>query len=227
MTYVLTKHFWKVWLALWATALAAQSTHPITGRQIAPVMGVRGADWLDRTERQSEEDPERAIRELHLKPGMTVADIGAGTGYYTIRIAKLLSPTGKVLANDIQPEMLARLRAKAKAAGVNNVETILGAENDARLPRASIDMAIMVDVYHELSQPQQMLDSIRTALKSAGELVLLEFRKEDANVPIRPEHKMALDQIKAEVEPQGYKFEKSVESLPWQHIVFFTLAAAN
>ena len=227
MTYVLTKHLWKVWLALWATGLAAQSTHPITGRQIAPVMGVRGADWLDRTERQSEEDPERAIRELHLKPGMTVADIGAGTGYYTIRIAKLLSPTGKVLANDIQPEMLARLRAKAKAAGVNNVETILGAENDARLPRASIDMAIMVDVYHELSQPQQMLDSIRTALKPGGELVLLEFRKEDANVPIRPEHKMALDQIKAEVEPQGYKFEKSVETLPWQHIVFFTLAAAN
>jgi ubiquinone/menaquinone biosynthesis C-methylase UbiE len=227
MTYALTRYLWKVWLALAATGLTAQSTHPVTGRQIAPVMGIQGADWLDRADRQSEEDPERAIRELHLKPGMTVADIGAGTGYYSIRIAKLLSPNGKVLANDIQPEMLAHLRANAKKAGLNNIETVLGAENDARLPRGSVDMAIMVDVYHELSQPQRMLDSIRVALKPGGQLVLLEFRKEDASVPIRPEHKMALDQIKAEVEPEGYKFEKSVETLPWQHIVFFTPAGAN
>ncbi len=206
-------------LALHLTA--AQAVHPVTGRQIAPVMGVSGADWLDREERAREERPDEAIAQLHLKPGMIVADVGAGTGFYSLRLARAVSPGGVVFANDIQPGMLERLKANAKAAGVTNIVEVLGSESDPRLPERKLDRVVLVDVYHEFSRPQQMLDRIRESLKPSGELVLLEFRKEDPSVPIRPEHKMSVAEVKAEVTPEGYRLEKVVETLPWQHMIFF------
>ena len=184
-------------------------------------MGISGADWLDREEREKEEKPEKAIAALDLKPGMFVGDVGAGTGYYSIRIAKHIAPGGKVFANDIQPEMLDKLRSNATAEGVTNVEPVLGTESDPKLPRGKLDLVILVDVYHEFSRPQRMLEAIRDSLKPGGRLVLLEFRKEDPTVPIRPEHKMSVEEVKAEVTPEGYRFEKVVDTLPWQHIIFF------
>lgn len=204
-----------------------QTEHPVTGRRIAPVMGVSGADWLNRPEREREENTERALEELHLRPGMVVGDVGAGTGYFSLKIAKRVAPTGKVYANDIQPQMISKLRANAEAAGITNVVPVLGTESNPNLPVAQLDLIIMVDVYHELSRPQRMLQQLHTALKPNGQLVLLEYRKEDLSVPIRPEHKMSLEEVKAEVEPEGYRFEKSVETLPWQHMVFFRKAPVN
>lgn len=214
-------------VTLLSLAATAQTNHPVTGRRIAPVMGMSGADWLNRPEREREEDTALAIKELALRPGMVVADIGAGTGYFSIRIARHVLPGGKVLANDIQPEMLERLKVNAKAADVANIDTILGTESDPRLPENAVDLVIMVDVYHELSRPQRMLGHIRAALKPGGKLVLLEYRKEDPGVPIRPEHKMSIVEVKAEVEPEGYRFEQSIESLPWQHMIFFKKALPN
>jgi ubiquinone/menaquinone biosynthesis C-methylase UbiE len=185
-------------------------------------MGMSGADWLDREERAKEEHPDDALAALDLKPGMLVGDIGAGTGYYSIRIAKRIQPGGVVYANDIQAGMLQRLRAHAAAEQVSNVRTILGTESDPMLPPEKLDLVVLIDVYHEFSRPQRMLQGIRSGLKPGGRLVLFEYRKEDPAVPIRPEHKMSLAEVKAEVTPEGFHFEKSVETLPWQHIIFFT-----
>jgi ubiquinone/menaquinone biosynthesis C-methylase UbiE len=201
--------------------VAGQSVHPVTGRPIAPVMGIGGAGWLDREERAQEEQPQKAIAQFNLKPGMMVGDVGAGTGYYSIRMAKLLGPTGVVYANDIQAAMLEKLSAKAKEANVTNIVTVLGSESDPKLPADKLDLVILVDVYHEFSRPQRMLQGIRESLKPGGRLVLLEYRKEDPSVPIRPEHKMSVAEVKAEVLPEGYTFEKVVDTLPWQHIIFF------
>jgi ubiquinone/menaquinone biosynthesis C-methylase UbiE len=213
-----------VWLSLSGIAVHAQSVHPITGRRIAPVMGLSGADWLDREERQREEQPEKAIAELNLKPGMNVGDVGAGTGFYSLRVAKAILPGGVVYANDIQRGMLERIEVNAAAQHLTNVITVLGTETDPRLPVLKLDLVLLVDVYHEFSRPQRMLDRIHDSLKPSGRLVLLEFRKEDPAVPIRPEHKMSVEEVKAEVTPQGFEFEKVVDSLPWQHIIFFTKA---
>lgn len=184
-------------------------------------MGMSGADWLDREEREREERPEAALNTLALKPGMYVGDVGAGTGFYSLRMAALVGPTGKVFSNDIQPAMLEKLRANAAAKHIKNIETVLGTESDPKLPVGTLDLVILVDVYHELSRPQRMLDHIRESLKPGGELALLEFKKEDPGVPIRPEHKMSLEEVKAEVTPEGYQFEKVIDSLPWQHVIFF------
>ncbi len=184
-------------------------------------MGMGGAGWLDREEREREEQPQKAIAQFNLKPGMMIGDVGAGTGYYSLRIAKLVGPAGTVYANDIQPGMLQKLSENAAASGIGNVVTILGTERDPKLPEGKLDLVVLVDVYHEFSQPQLMLQGIRKGLKPGGRLVLLEYRKEDPNVPIRPEHKMSVDEVKAEVLPEGYVFEKVVEKLPWQHIIFF------
>ena len=184
-------------------------------------MGVGGADWLDREQRVREEQPDKAIAALNLKPGMLAADVGAGTGFYSIRLAKAVAPDGIVYAEDIQPGMIERLREKAAAAGVHNVEPILGTEADPRLPKGKLDLVVLVDVYHEFSNPQQMLDRIRDSLKPGGELVLIEFKKEDPSVPIRPEHKMSVAEVKAEVVPEGYRYEKVFDDMPWQHVIFF------
>jgi SAM-dependent methyltransferase len=202
--------------------LGFQDTHPVTGRRIAGVMGVGGADWLERPERETEEQPEKALDALGLKAGMTVADIGAGTGYMSLRMAKRVGPAGKVYANDLQPEMLRMLRENAAQARLTNVETVLGTESDPKLPKGQIDLVLLVDVYHEFSQPQQMIRKIREALKPDGRLVLLEYRKEDPKIPIRPEHKMSVAEVKAELEPEGFVLGPVMETLPRQHILILT-----
>jgi len=208
-------------------AAAFQSTHPLTGRHIAQVMGVGGADWLERPERESEENVEGALNAIGLKPGMTVAEVGAGTGYVALRMARRVGPTGKVYANDVQPEMLQLLRANASKARLTNVTTVLGSETDPKLPPGQIDLIILVDVYHEFSQPQKMLQGIRAALKSDGRLVQLEYRQEDPTVPILPDHKMSVAEAKTEVEAEGFKLGPVIETLPRQHILIYTKTAST
>ena len=209
-----------IWLCLFTAALA-QPVHPVTGRPIAQVMGVGGADWLERSEREMEEAPEVALDALSIRRDSTVADIGAGVGYLTWRLAERVGPQGKVYANDIQAGMLKRLRDNMAARHITNVETVLGAEDDPKLPADKIDLALLVDVYHEFSKPQQMLRKIRQSLTPDGRLVLLEYRKEDPDVPIRPEHKMSIAGVKAEVEPEGFRLEQTLSVLPRQHILIF------
>jgi ubiquinone/menaquinone biosynthesis C-methylase UbiE len=200
---------------------AETRVHPVTGRVIAPTMSAEGADWLDRPERQREERPDRAIAALQLRPGMNVAEIGAGTGYYALRIARQILPWGTYYANDIQAAMLARLVTNAARLKLTNVQTVLGTQTDAKLPSGALDYVLMVDVYHELSEPQLMLRNIAKTLKPDGELVLVEFRKEDPNVPILPEHKMSVKEVVAELAAEHYDLDHTVETLPWQHILFF------
>jgi ubiquinone/menaquinone biosynthesis C-methylase UbiE len=207
--------------------LLAQATHPLTGRQVAPVMGAAGAGWLDRPEREAEEQPEQALDALKIRTGMTVADVGAGTGYMALRMARRVGPTGKVYANDLQPEMLQKLRARSQREKLSNVETVQGTEADPKLPPNTMDLVLLVDVYHEFSQPQAMLDKIRESLKPDGRLVLLEYRKEDPAVPIRIEHKMSVAEVKTEVEAQGYKLDQVIEKLPRQHIIIFRKVATG
>ena len=206
-------------LLLVAAGAEAQRRHPVSGRVFAPVMGVAGAGWLERTEREREEAPSKAIEALDLKPGMVIADIGAGSGYYTSRMAKKVAPAGRVIATDIQPGMIEILERRIKSEGLGNVTTILGAIDDPKLQPNSIDLAIMVDVYHELQQPQLFLQRLKPAFKPGGRLVLLEFRKEDPNVPILEVHKMSVAEVRAELEAEGYAIDRVIDILPWQHII--------
>ena len=199
--------------------LEAQRRHPVSGRVFAPVMGVGGAAWLERPEREDEEAPSKAIDLLDLKPGMAVADIGAGSGYYSSRIARRVGPAGRVYATDIQQGMIDILDRRIKAEGLANVTTILGAPDDPKLPPNSIDLAIMVDVYHELQQPQVFLQRLKSAFKPNGRLVLLEFRKEDPKIPILEVHKMSVTEVDQEMTAEGYAIDKVVEGLPWQHLI--------
>jgi ubiquinone/menaquinone biosynthesis C-methylase UbiE len=197
----------------------AARRHPVSGRVFAPVMGVGGAGWLERAEREDEEAPSKAIEALGLKPGMVVADIGAGSGYYTSRIAKQVAPSGRVVATDIQPGMIAILERRIKSEGLANVSAVLGAMDDPKLEPNSIDLAIMVDVYHELQQPQVFLQRLKPAFKAGGRLVLLEFRKEDPKVPILEVHKMSVAEVKTELEAEGFVIDRVIDVLPWQHII--------
>ena len=207
-----------------AVTLVAQQrgVHPVSGRVYAQTMSVQGAPWLDRRERADEENPDLALRLLRIRRGATVADIGAGSGYITIRMAKIVGPMGKVYASDIQQGMLELLQQNVSKAKLDNVIPVLGAIDDPKLPADSLDLAIMVDVYHEFSEPQKMLQRIREALKADGRLVLLEYRAEDANVPILPDHKMTKAQVKQEVEHEGFRQSRVYDDLPWQHLFIFT-----
>ena len=207
-----------------ALTLVAQQrgVHPVSGRVYAQTMSVQGAPWLDRREREDEENPDLAIRLLRIRKGATVADIGAGSGYISIRMAKTVGPMGKVYASDIQQGMLELLQQNVRKAKLDNVIPVLGAIDDPKLPADSLDLAIMVDVYHEFSEPQKMLQRIREALKADGRLVLLEYRAEDANVPILPDHKMTKAQVKQEVEHEGFRQSRVYDDLPWQHLFIFT-----
>lgn len=207
---------------LFAALCAGQEVHPVTKRPIAGVMGMGGADWLTRPERDKEEHPEQALDAIGIAAGATVADIGAGVGYFTEKLARRVGPTGKVYANDIQPAMLEQLRKNMAAEHLTNFEAVLGTVDDPKLPKNAIDLALLVDVYHEFSKPQEMLRHIRESLKPGGRLVLLEYRKEDPRVPIREEHKMSVKGVRAEIEPEGFLFQKSIETLPEQHILIFT-----
>lgn len=193
--------------------------HPLTGRQIAGV--ATDAGWMDRAAREQEEAPEQALALIGIRPGMVVADVGAGSGYMTTRIAALVGPTGKLYANDIQPALLRILQDKVRAAHLTNVEIVLGSETETRLPDNAIDLALLVDVYHELWHPQEMLRSIRRSLKPGGELALVEYRKEDPTIPIAPTHRMSVADARTEVEAEGFTFERVVPALPRQHIIIF------
>ena len=193
-------------------------------RKPAPVMSAAGADWLTRPERIKEENPDAMLKALDIKPGSTVADVGAGIGYHAWRLSEIVGPDGKVLAEDIQPEMIRMLEKNIQQRKATNVRPILGTETDPKLPAGQVDLVLMVDVYHEFSDPVTMMQNIRKSLKPDGRVVLVEFRKEDDNVPIRPEHKMSTQQVRAELEPLGFKFEKVLDFLPWQHILFFSVA---
>lgn len=210
-------------LILGASAISAQDKHPATQRRIADVMGFGGAPWLERAEREQEEAPERALKLIGIEPGMVIADVGAGTGYFTRRMAKLTGPTGKVYAIDIQPRMIEALKKNAAREKLTNVEPVLNREDDPMLPRGQLDLILMVDVYHEFAHPQIMLRKLRETLKPDGRMVLLEFKKEDPGVPIRPEHKMSVEEARVEVEAEGFKLAKVISSLPRQHILIFTL----
>ena len=190
------------------------------GREISQVMGHPGIGWLERTDREKEEAPSKAIARLELAPDAVLADIGAGSGYYSFRIARKL-PQGKVIAVDIQPEMLDFLKAESVKLAVKNVQPHLGAIDDVKLPPASIDAALMVDAYHEFDHPVEMLASLRSALKPKGRIYLLEYRAEDENVPIKPHHKMTEAQARKEFEAAGFRFVVNKPDLPWQHLMIF------
>jgi ubiquinone/menaquinone biosynthesis C-methylase UbiE len=208
-------------LILFLCALAwAQDVHPITGRRYAGVMSADGASWLTRPEREEEEQPDEALHAIGIAKGSVVADIGAGSGAITWRLAQRVGPAGKVYANDIQPRMLDLLRQNMAQRKIDNVETVLGAEDDPRLPAASVDLELLIDVYHEFHHPREMLRHLRESLKPDGRLVLLEYRA----VKIRPEHKMTLAMVKAEVEPEGFHLDKTIETLPRQHIIIFKVS---
>jgi SAM-dependent methyltransferase len=208
-----------------AAGLAAQTpgVHPVSGRRYAPVMGYQGAPWLERGEREEEEAPDVALDVLKIPKGAAVADIGAGSGYITVRLAARVGPSGRVFANDVQPQMLNMLARRLSNSKITNVTLIEGTLDDPKLPPAAVDLALMVDVYHELSQPQAMLRHLRESLKPGGRLVLLEYRKEDPTVPIKPEHKMSVAEAKMEVEAEGFTLQKVDESLPRQHILIFVV----
>ena len=193
------------------------------GREIAPVMGFQAAGWLERPEREKEEDPARLLAALDLKPGMVVADVGAGSGFHAFRMAKLVGDAGKVLAVDVQPEMLALIEKRAKREQVANVVPVKGAEADPNLAPGSVDLILMVDVYHEFSKPYEMGERLVAALKPGGRLVFVEFRAEDNAVPIKAVHKMSERQvIKEMAEFPAVAHTRTVGTLPWQHVVVFT-----
>jgi ubiquinone/menaquinone biosynthesis C-methylase UbiE len=205
-------------------AAEANLPPPLTeykGRSIAPTMTYHGADWLIRESREKEEHCRTLIKALKLKSGDTVCDMGCGNGYYTLKMAKLVGKTGRILAVDIQPEMLHLLELRSKEYGVGNVEPVQGTVADPKLPDAEVDLILLVDVYHEFSYPEQMLRAMRKALKPHGRLALVEFRLEDPSVPIKLEHKMSKEQIMKEIPSSGFKLVEEYEKLPWQHVMFF------
>jgi ubiquinone/menaquinone biosynthesis C-methylase UbiE len=185
-------------------------------------MGTAGADWLIRPERIQEEEPDRMLASLEIKKGSVVADVGAGVGYHVWRLSDIVGPTGKVIAEDIQDGMLQMLRRNISDRKLRNVDVVLGTQSDPNLPGNTLDLVLMVDVYHEFSDPVSMMRHIKDALKPNGRVVLVEFRKEDPNVPIQPLHKMSVQDVRSELEPMGFKFQRSLEFLPWQHVIFFT-----
>ncbi len=190
-------------------------------REISFVMGHRAAGWLNRPERIREEMPDEVVANMNLQPNHVVADIGAGSGYFSFRIADLV-PNGKVLAVDIQPEMLQLIERQKIDKGVNNIEGVLGQVDDPNLELNSIDAAIMVDAYHEFSHPFEMINGIHAALKPGGRIFLLEYRGEDASVPIRPLHKMTEEQVVKEMNVFGLEWTETLDFLPWQHMMIFT-----
>jgi 2-polyprenyl-3-methyl-5-hydroxy-6-metoxy-1,4-benzoquinol methylase len=214
------------------SALRAQQRHDRTqpippalthymGREIAQTMHYRGAPWLTREEREQEERCSLLLANLGVKRGMTVCDMGCGNGYHTLPLAKMVGPEGRVLAVDIQPQMLKMLERRAAEAGLDNIEPVLGQLHDPKLPEGEVDLILMVDVYHEFSHPEHMLAAMRRSLAPDGVLVLTEYRAEDPNVPIKPLHKMSKRQILKEFTPNGFKLVKEFDRLPWQHMMFF------
>jgi ubiquinone/menaquinone biosynthesis C-methylase UbiE len=215
-----------LFVLLFHATACGQESHPVTGRHYAGAMGVSGAPWLVRDEREAEEHPDQALDELKIAKGATVADVGAGVGYMSWRLAARVGATGRVYANDIQPQMLELLKKNMVERHITNVVPVLGEPDDPKLPQGQMDLVLLVDVYHEFEQPQTMLRHIRESLKPDGRLVLLEYRAEDPKVPILPQHKMTVEQVKTEIEPEGYRLDQVIESLPRQHIIVFKRKAS-
>jgi ubiquinone/menaquinone biosynthesis C-methylase UbiE len=191
------------------------------GREIAQTMHFAGAPWLTRESRDREEEPAKLMKALKLKAGMTVCDLGCGNGFYSLKLAKEVGDRGKALAVDIQKEMLDMLQKRADKAGEKNVEPILGSVIDPKLPDGAVDLVLAVDVYHEMDHPVEMLAALRKSLSKTGRLVLVEFRAEDPNVPIKPLHKMSKAQIMKELPANGFKLVEQYDEMPWQHVMFF------
>ena len=191
------------------------------GREIAQVMGVGGIGWLDRPEREQEEHPEIVMDALDLHEGEVVADLGAGSGFFTFRIAKRVGKSGKVLAIDIQDEMIDTIRRRANELAVANVEEVRASETDSHLRGGSVDIVLMVDVYHELAYPYEVMTKVREALKPGGRVVFVEYRQEDPRVPIKEVHKMSVEQLDKEMKVVGLARTRTVETLPWQHIAIY------
>ena len=191
------------------------------GREIAQVMGHLGAGWLERPEREKEEHTSKLLPPLKIKKGDVVADIGAGSGYYTMKLAEIVGPKGKVYAVDIQPEMLAIIKNRMQAAKLTNIELVQNTEKEGKLPANSVDLILLVDVYHEFSYPYEMTVDMLRALKTGGRIVFVEFRLEDDNVPIKLVHKMTEKQVKKEMEPHPLRHVQTLGHLPWQHVIIF------
>ncbi len=190
------------------------------GREISHVMGHRGSDWLDRPSREQEERTDLVLKNLTLSPTSVVADIGAGSGYYSLKISRLV-PRGKVLAVDIQPEMMEIMQQKIDEADIQNIKLVLSSDKDPKIPSDSVDLVFMSDVYHEFAWPAEMLKEINKALKPNGKVVLLEYRKEDPQVPIKELHKMSEKQAVEEFKAAGFSFIENKKLLPWQHFLIF------
>ncbi|MEM9352582.1 MAG: methyltransferase domain-containing protein [Planctomycetota bacterium] len=191
------------------------------GRQIAPTMSYLGADWLVRTTREKEERPDLLIAALGLERGQRVCDFGSGNGYYTLRLAPLVAPVGRVDAVELQPEMLELLAARAEARGIENVQTVLATDTQSGLAERAYDLVLLVDVYHELADPAAALAELRQSLRPTGRVALVEFRLEDPYVPIKPLHKMTQAQCLKEFRSGGLKLVGQFDRLPWQHVLFF------
>ena len=190
------------------------------GRQIAQVMSHFGIDWLERQEREQEENTTQLLKNLAVQPGMAIADIGAGSGYHSTLLSKMVG-NGKVYAVDVEREMIAYLNERIKREGKKNIIPVLSTEKTVSLPANSMDLMLLVDVYHEFSFPYEMAQSMLEALKPGGKLVLVEFRAEDPNVPIKAIHKMSQQQAVKEFKAAGFSFEKNISNLPWQHCLIF------
>jgi ubiquinone/menaquinone biosynthesis C-methylase UbiE len=202
-------------------ALAADPPGSFMGRTLAQTMSYHGAPWLTRASRQREERPDLLHAFLQLKPGDTACDIGAGNGFHTLPMAEMVSPGGLALGVDIQPEMLALLKERAAAAGVTNVRGVRNTQASVGLPEGTCDVALMVDVYHELAEPAAMLSSLREALQADGELFIVEYRDEDPGVPIKALHKMSKVQVHKELTANGFKLVRQRDDLPWQHVMAY------
>ncbi len=191
------------------------------GRQIAQVMSHYGIDWLEREEREREENTSLLLKNLSIKPGMVIADIGAGSGYHSALLSKMVG-TGKVFAVDVEPEMIAYLNERIKQEKLSRIVPVLSTEQKVFLPENTIDIMLLVDVYHEFSYPYEMALSMLAALKPGGKLVLVEFRFEDPTVPIKTIHKLSKSQAIKEFKAAGFIFDKNIDNLPWQHCMIFT-----
>jgi precorrin-6B methylase 2 len=191
------------------------------GREIAQTMHFTGAPWLTRESRNREEEPAKLMKALDLKPGQTVCDLGCGNGFYTLKLANAVGPTGKVYAVEIQKEMLDLLARRVAKTNLKNITPVLGTVADPKLPENSCDLILLVDVYHEIDHPVEVLAALRKALTKTGRMVLVEFRSEDENVPIKPEHKMSKAQILKEIPANGFKLAGQYDDMPWQHVMFF------
>jgi ubiquinone/menaquinone biosynthesis C-methylase UbiE len=218
-------------LAALARPVAAQPAEGpgvYKGRRIANVMSYAGAPWLERSDREDEEAPAKLIAKLAVQPGQNIADVGCGSGYYSRRLAPLVAPTGKVYGVDIQPEMLRMLEEGARKEGITNIVSVQSAPDDPKLPAGAIDWILLVDVYHELQNPEPMLRKMRDALSPTGRVALVEFRLEgDTAAHILTEHRMSVEQVLAEWKPAGFELVELWEEMPTQHVFVFKKGETN